>query len=67
MSAEVSIPADQVRKTPKGGAGLVALAPDSDVPETRPKLSAAKGLMIAGGAAAVFWAAVAAAVIAVRN
>lgn len=45
---------------------LIGEAPDSEAPETRPKTSAARGLLIGGAIAAAFWAAVAAVVAASR-
>jgi hypothetical protein len=51
--------------SPKKKARLVQAAPD-DGPDTRDKLSPAKGVLIGAGICAVFWAAVAAAVVAGR-
>lgn len=45
---------------------LVEVAPDSEAPETRHKLGPARGILIGAGICAVFWAAVAAAVVAAR-
>lgn len=45
---------------------LVEVAPDSEAPDTRHRLSPAKGILIGAGVCAVFWAAVAAAVLAAR-
>ena len=67
MTAEVSAIADQAPEKPAKASGLVQVAPDSEVPETRARLSAAKGIMIAGAAAAIFWGAVAAVVAVARN
>jgi hypothetical protein len=63
MSAEASTakPAKPA-KTFKTGR-LVEVAPDSEAPETRHRLSTAKGILIGAGICAAFWAAIAAAVI----
>jgi hypothetical protein len=45
---------------------LVDVAPDSEAAETAHKLGPAKGILIGAGICAVFWAAVAAAVVAAR-
>jgi cysteine synthase len=55
----------EARAIAKKKARLVEVAPD-DAPETRHKLSPAKGMLIGAGVCAVFWAAVAAAVVAGR-
>jgi hypothetical protein len=63
----VSLPADGVPERAERRSRLVQLSPDSELPETRPKLSPAKGVLIGAGVCAVFWAAVAAAVVAARS
>jgi hypothetical protein len=45
---------------------LVQVGLDGEAPETRHKLSPAKGLLVGAGICAAFWAAVAAAVVAAR-
>ena len=47
--------------------GMVQVSPDSELPETADKRAGGRGLMIGLGAAAVFWAAVAAVVVAVNQ
>lgn len=48
-------------------AALVQVSPESDLPETRDKRSGGRGLLIGLGLAGLFWAGVAAAVVALTN
>lgn len=63
MSAEAP-PAKSAK--PAKPVRLVEVAPDSEAPETRHRLGPARGILIGAGICAVFWAAVAAAVVAAR-
>jgi hypothetical protein len=70
MSRPMTDAALTAQDAPKPAAkpgGLVQVAPDSELPDTADKRAGGRGLIIGLGAAALFWGAVAAVVVALTQ
>lgn len=64
---DAALPAEQATKPAAKPGGLVQVSPDSELPDTADKRAGGRGLIIGLGAAALFWGAVAAVVVALNQ
>ena len=64
---DAALTAQDAPKSAAKPGGLVQVAPDSELPDTADKRAGGRGLIIGLGAAALFWGAVAAVVVALNQ
>ena len=64
---DATLPAEHAATPAAKPGGLVQVSPDSELPDPADRRAGGRGLMIGLGAAAVFWGAVAAVVVALRQ